>query len=114
MIIKASKHDIEFLEKQLFELINENKSGLFQATDEEIRLGIATFSEDFSVNEALIERAVEQIRDACIKGHIEYRHYIDACQNLCATVIAQADKEREVDSIGTELLGVNCDDEIPW
>lgn len=114
MIIKASKCDREYLEKQLLNLIEEYESELFHANHDEIHSGIATFSESLSVNRALMNRAIEKIRNAVqmrtINDRIENNHRMDVGYEY----LARQEEEERMDSIGPELLSGYIKDSIPF
>lgn len=104
MIIKASENERDFLEKHLRDLIKENKSSISIATNEDIIAGIRTLFEDFSINRALLKRAIEKIWEEISARLCEERLQRFAGQNDDEDWYAQQDHEVEVDSIGSELL----------
>jgi len=114
MIIKASKCDREYLEKQLLKLIKENDSDLSHASDDEIRAGLATLSEDFSVNRALVNRAIEQILYPVQTRRYLEKHESYDFMDICDECLAKQEEEQMMDSIGPELLGVDAQDRIPF
>ena len=114
MIIKASKIEREFLEQELLELIKENESDLSHASDDEIRSGISTFHDDFSINQALMKRAIEHIRNTVIDRRITDRNESYYLMNEGNRWLAEQEEKDRMDSIGPELLGIDMDDDIPF
>ena len=114
MIIKASKNEIEFLKEHLLKLIKENESDLSHASDDEIRAGLATLSENFSVNRALVNRAIDQIRNAVATRRYLNKHESYVFMDVCNEYLARQEEEEKMDSIGPELLGVDMDDQLPF
>ena len=114
MIIKASKCDREYLNEQLLKLIKQNKSELSLASDDEICSGLATFSEDFSVNRALMKRAIENIRNAVATRIYADKHESLVLMQVGNEYLERLDEEQKMDSIGPELLDDNMEDHIPF
>ena len=104
MIIKASKYDRDFLKEQLLKLCNGKINHLSNASETAIQSGISTLTEPFSVNRALLKRAMEQIRDTISTEDIEQRRYVFACQDDEIKCTEQEERDKKIDSIGPELV----------
>ncbi len=114
MLIKLTKHDREVFEEQLLKLVKENKSDISHASEKEIQAGIATFSEYFSVNQALMIRAIDTICAKMSANVYEGRALSNACQDDLDQYMAQEKMEQELDSVGPELLGNVLKNRLSW
>jgi hypothetical protein len=113
MIIKPNQRERELLKEQLLKLIKENESDLTHATDDDLQSGIFTFGYHFSVNRALIERAIEKIREEISQREYDEMQLRFSDEEGQRAFTAQEEEEK-LDSIGPELLGENPDDVIPF
>jgi hypothetical protein len=114
MIIKPSINEREFLKQQLLKLIKENDSDLSHASDDDTHAGLATLFEDSSFYRALVNRAIEQIRNAVGTRRYLDKHESYVFMDVCNEYLAKQEEEEKMDSIGPELLGVDMDDQVPF
>jgi hypothetical protein len=116
MLIKLTKNEREFLEEQLLKLIEE-ESRLSHVRDEEIRAGIATFSEKFSVTRALVQRAIDKIHVTVKtrqKRAIKEIQEVHKILNTANENPREDEEEMKMDSVGPELLDDIVSTNIPF
>ena len=77
MIITPTKLDSDILEQQLLRLIKENKSVFADMSELALQMGLASLTNPISINKALLERAINAIRDQS-----QYEES-DRCARVC-------------------------------
>jgi len=79
MIITPTKLDSDILEQQLLRLVKEKNNGFANVSELALQMGLASLTNPISINKALLERAIDAIRDQ--SQYEQFDRWAQVCQD---------------------------------